>query len=72
MISGMMPIASGASSSNAFQTLFPLITVVLCFLHGFLKIRDRCRKARELHRRVWYVCRAAFVEQFRRLMNELE
>jgi len=27
--------------------LFPLITVVLCFLHGFLKIRDRCRKACE-------------------------
>ena len=42
-----------ASTRNAFQTWFPLITVVLCFLHGFLKIRDRCRKARELHRRVW-------------------
>src|SRR5271157_5286108 len=39
-----------ASTRNAFQTLFPLITVVLCFLHGFLKIRDRCRKACELHR----------------------
>ena len=26
-----------ASTRNAFQTLFPLITVVLCFLHGFLK-----------------------------------
>ena len=37
-----------ASTRNAFQTLFPLITVVLCFLHGFLKIRDRCRKACEL------------------------
>ena len=24
-----------ASTRNAFQTLFPLITVVLCFLHGF-------------------------------------
>jgi hypothetical protein len=33
--------------------LFPRITVVLCLLHGFWKIRDRCRKARELHRRVW-------------------
>ena len=48
-----------ASTQNAFQTLFPLITVVLCFLHGFLKIRDRCRKARELHRRVWDVYCAA-------------
>src|SRR4029077_19366405 len=28
-----------AATQNAFQTWFPLITVVLCFLHGFLKIR---------------------------------
>ncbi len=58
-----------ASTRNAFQTLFPRITVVLCFLHGFLKIRDRCRKACELHRRVWDVYRAATAEEFRRLMN---
>ena len=61
-----------ASTRNAFQTLFPLITVVLCFLHGFLKIRDGCRKARELHRRVWDVYRAATAEEFRRLMNEFQ
>ena len=57
-----------ASTRNAFQTLFPLITV-MCFLHGFLKIRDRCRKACELHRRVWDVYRAATAEEFRRLMS---
>jgi hypothetical protein len=61
-----------ASTQNAFQKLFPLITVVLCFLHGFLKIRDRCRKAHELHRRVWDVYRAPTAEEFRRLMNELQ
>ena len=42
-----------ASTQNAFQTLFPLITVVLCFLHGFLKIRDRCRKALGGPRTLW-------------------
>jgi hypothetical protein len=61
-----------ASTRNAFRALFPQITVVLCFLHGFLKIRDRCRKAHELHRRVWDVYRAATAEEFRRLMNELQ
>lgn len=61
-----------ASTRNAFQALFATITVVLCFLHGFLKIRDRCRTARELHRRVWDVYRAATAEEFRRLMNELQ
>ena len=63
---------AGRPRHNAFQTLFPLIMVVLCFLHGFLKIRDRCRKARELHRRIWDVYRAATAEEFRRLMNELQ
>lgn len=60
-----------AATRNAFQALFGTITVVLCFLHGFLKIRDRCRKAQELHRRVWDVYRAATAEEFRRLMGEL-
>jgi hypothetical protein len=60
-----------ASTQNAFRALFSTITVVLCFLHGFLKIRDRCRKARELHRRVWDVYRADTAEEFRRLMDEL-
>lgn len=61
-----------AATRNAFRTLFATITVVLCFLHGFLKIRDRCRKHRELHRRVWDVYRAATAEQFRRLMAEFQ
>jgi hypothetical protein len=61
-----------AATRNASRAWFPLITVVLCFLHGFLKVRDRCRKARELHRRVWDVYRAATAEEFRRLMNELQ
>jgi hypothetical protein len=61
-----------AATRNAFQRSFPLITVVLCFLHGFLKIRDRCRKAHELHRRVWEVYRAATAEEFRRLMSEFQ
>ena len=61
-----------AATRNAFQALFPSIAVILCFLHGFLKIRDRCRKARDLHRRVWEVYRAATAEEFRRRMDELQ
>jgi hypothetical protein len=61
-----------AATRNAFQALFASITVVLCFLHGFLKIRDRCRKAHELHHRVWDVYRAATAEEFRRRMDEFQ
>jgi hypothetical protein len=61
-----------AATQNAFRAWFPQIAVVLCFLHGFLKIRDRCRKARELHRRVWEVYRAATAEEFRRRMSAFQ
>jgi hypothetical protein len=61
-----------AATRKAFRALFPSIAVVLCFLHGFLKVRDRCRKDRELHRRVWDVYRAATAAEFRRLMGEFQ
>ena len=52
------------ATRNAFRALFSTIVPVLCFLHGFLKIRDRCRNARELHDRVWEVYRAATAAEF--------
>ncbi|WP_406699478.1 hypothetical protein V5E97_11485 [Singulisphaera sp. Ch08] len=61
-----------AATRNAFQACFPGITVVLCFLHGFLKIRNRCRQAHELHRKVWEIYRAATAEEFRRRMGEFQ
>ena len=61
-----------AATQNAFRSLFEGIAVILCFLHGFLKIRDRCRKNFERHRRVWDVYRAATAEEFERLMSELK
>jgi hypothetical protein len=61
-----------AATQNAFRSPFPSVAVILCFLHGFLKGRDRCRKARDLHGRVWDVYRAATAEEFRRLMGELQ
>lgn len=61
-----------SATQNAFRALFEGIAVILCFLHGFLKIRDRCRKNFELHRHVWDVFRAATAEEFHRLMSELK
>jgi hypothetical protein len=56
------------ATRNAFGTLFSRIVTILCFLHGFLKIRDRCRQARELHDRVWEVYHAASAVEFRERM----
>ncbi len=41
-----------AATRNAFLALFPTVAVILCFLHGLLEVRDRCRKARDLHGRI--------------------
>jgi hypothetical protein len=53
----------------AWRALFPKVTLILCFLHGFLKIRERCRKAFELHRKVWEVYRAPSAQAFREAME---
>jgi hypothetical protein len=55
----------------AWQALFPKVAVILCFLHGFLKVRDRCRKAFELHGKIWEVYRAASASAFREAMGSL-
>jgi hypothetical protein len=59
-------------TQNAFKSLFPDISVILCYLHGFLKIRDRCRKNHDLHGRVWDIYHALTASEFRSRMNELE
>ena len=56
------------ATQNAFRALFSTVATVLCFLHGFLKIRDRCRKAHDLHQRVWEVYRAATADDFQKRM----
>jgi hypothetical protein len=57
------------ATQNALRACFPLIVVILCFLHGFLKIRDRSRKKRDLHTRVWEVYRAENATEFRTRMS---
>jgi hypothetical protein len=64
------------ATQNAWKALFTQMTVVLCFLHAFLKIRDRAKKAfgelgQDVQRRVWEAYRAtskrAFSQRLRRL-----
>lgn len=57
------------ATQNAFKALFVGIIPVLCFLHGFLKVRDRCHKEHELHKRIWDVYRATNVRMFDRRMK---
>ena len=60
------------ATQNAFLSLFPAISIVLCFLHGFLKIRDRCFKEHELHKRIWEVYFARSASDFRLRMESFK
>jgi hypothetical protein len=57
------------ATQKAWRTLFSGIAVILCFLHGFLKVRDRSRKDHELHRRLWEVYWAATKGEFTQRMQ---
>jgi hypothetical protein len=59
----------------AWQTLFPLAVLLRCFLHGWLKIRDRAKNLKEvffeLSTRIWDTYHApnkrSFAQRLRRL-----
>lgn len=59
------------ATQNAWLALFPTVKIILCFLHGFLSVRDRCRKATDLHTQIWEVFRAENVAEFYRKMKAL-
>lgn len=62
-----------AATRDAWRTLFSGITLVLCFLHSILKIRERCRgeMRRGVLERAWNVYQAtsktSFAQRARRL-----
>jgi hypothetical protein len=64
----------------AWKVLFPNVVLLLCFLHGWLKIRDRAKhlgeQFREIGRRVWGAYRApnrrSFAQRLRRLREWAE
>lgn len=62
-----------AATSGAWRALFPGVSLILCFLHGWLAIRSRAKldeAFRELSRRVWEAFRAktrgSFSQRMRR------
>ena len=65
-----------AATQGAWKRLFPSITIILCFLHAVLKIRNRATQAltevfTQVSHKVWQAYRApsktAFAQRLRRL-----
>jgi hypothetical protein len=62
-----------AATRDAWRQLFPQLTIVLCFLHAILKLRDRCRGALRRHvlDRTWAVYHAVTKAQFSQRLRRL-
>jgi hypothetical protein len=63
------------ATNQAWRNLFPTITIVLCFLHAFLKIRDVGKslkeKFHEIGDQIWTVYREKTKEDFQKKIKEL-
>ena len=63
-------------TQNAWLKLFPAITTILCFLHGFLKIRDCCKRLKAhfpaICTRVWDIYHAPTSALFLAKVSELK
>jgi hypothetical protein len=67
--------AGGGATRLAWAVLFPQIVIIQCFLHAFIKVRERCKKWGELFTQistgVWHAYHApnkrAFSQRLRRL-----
>ena len=65
------------ATQKAWQTLFPSITVIQCFLHAFLKIRDRTKRRfkalyADIQQQVWDIYNAVDRQEFFRLTADFE
>ena len=67
------------ATGKAWQNLFPFVTVIKCFLHAFISIRDRAKKKHrdlfdEIAEAVWHAYRAenkrSFSQRIRRLREK--
>ncbi len=63
-------------TQRAWGRLFPEATVILCFLHAFIKIRDRATKAMQtvfaqISDKVWQAYRAETKQQFAQRLRRL-
>jgi len=63
------------ATRSAWSRLFPGITLILCFLHAVLKIRDLCRSRQRLWQnlqdRLWQVYHATSKQQFAQRLRRL-
>jgi len=65
-----------AATGKAWLSLFPTITILLCFLHAFIKIRSRCKRLGDVFEtiktHVWDIYHAESADDFMLQVGILE
>lgn len=65
-----------SATQLAWQALFPSVTLILCFLHAFLSIRDRAKHLKQtfcdIQQRVWDIYHADHPHDFLRQTADLK
>jgi len=63
-------------AQQAWKKLFPAEIVILCFLHAFLKIKDRCRRSKDLLKmiveKVWNAYHSDTAAQFSQRIRRMK
>ncbi len=64
------------ATQKAWKTLFPTTVIILCFLHAFLKIKDRCRRSKDILKtigdKVWDAYHSVNISQFSQRIRRLK
>lgn len=65
-----------AATIKAWQTLFPSVVTILCFLHSFIKIRSRCKRLGDgydqIKQQVWEIYHAVDRAEFKDKVRSLQ
>ncbi len=65
-----------AATIKAWQTLFPSVVTILCFLHSFIKIRSRCKRLGDgydqIKQQVWEIYHAVDRDEFNDKVRSLQ
>ena len=63
------------ATQTAWQTLFPNITLILCFLHTVLAVQQRCRREPTLFKQVteklWHLFHSDTLSQFSQRLRRI-
>ena len=59
-----------SATQKTFSALFPSITIILCFLHSWISIRDRCKKSKSLMNSIGEKVWEAYHSKNKRLFSQ--